>query len=152
MTKEEIEKIEALLKKDPKLGRRRLSAMTGVSVNRMQAYLCNRKSGTVKPAVSARIAGVTETEPRARAISLADIRVSDVRPQQDQIKRRLCGLKRGVAFPVEALAEEWGVSEENLRKNARKMECLKYVEVRPFDWVHCVMNPDTAEQYNKERS
>lgn len=51
MTKDEIEKIETLLKKDPTLGRRRLSALTGVSVNRMQAYLTARKNGRKLPPV-----------------------------------------------------------------------------------------------------
>ena len=39
MTKEENDKLETLLRKDPSLGRRRLSALSGVSENRVQLWL-----------------------------------------------------------------------------------------------------------------
>jgi len=51
MTKEENDKLETLLKKDPSLGRRRLSALSGVSENRVQLWL--KKRGTGKLVVEA---------------------------------------------------------------------------------------------------
>jgi hypothetical protein len=98
----------------------------------------------------ARIVCDTVKPSSVRGISLVgDVRVSDHKPN-DSIKRMLYGLKRGMAFPVEQMAAQWGVSSENIRKKARELECLKYVEVSPADgWVHCVMHPDTAEDLRK---
>jgi hypothetical protein len=148
MTKEDIAKLTAAKKANPSAGRRVLMKLTGISEGCVKAWL----KGGAKVTTSERMPSDATAETKsATAISLKDVRVSDNRPQQDQVKRRIYGLKRGAAFPVDALAEEWGVSDDSLRKNARKLECLKYVEVKPFDWVLCVMNPETAEQYNTER-
>lgn len=39
------------------------------------------------------------------------------------------------------------MSEETIRKHAREMGCLKYVEVSEDEWIALIMNPETAEKY-----
>lgn len=45
MTKDENDKLEALLKKDPTMGRGRLARAAGISINRVQHWLKVRKTG-----------------------------------------------------------------------------------------------------------
>jgi hypothetical protein len=39
------------------------------------------------------------------------------------------------------------MSEETIKKYARDMSCLKWVEVSEDEWVQMVMSPETAAQY-----
>jgi len=40
------------------------------------------------------------------------------------------------------------MSEETIRKHARDLGCLKFVEVEPDEWKAMIMNPDTAKNYH----
>jgi hypothetical protein len=56
-------------------------------------------------------------------------------------------LAHGRGFDVRELSREWGIGEDTVRRHAKDMGCLKYVEVEPDEWVPVVMNPETAKQY-----
>lgn len=82
----------------------------------------------------------------AEGINLGSLRVAAQRPAETaalKIKR----LPNGRGFEPHTLASEWGCSEETVRKHAKDLKALKYVELRPGDWVQVVMNPETARKY-----
>ena len=56
-------------------------------------------------------------------------------------------LTLGRGFDIRELSREWGIGEDTVRRHAKDMGCLKYVEVEPDEWVPVVMNPETAKQY-----
>jgi hypothetical protein len=82
------------------------------------------------------------------AINLQHLRISDKKPNEG-LKARIYGLKNGQGYPVEALASEWIVSEDTIRTQAKRLDCLRFVEVSPGEWVQCVLNPDTATEISK---
>lgn len=145
MTKEEIDRLTAAKKENPTAGRKRLSGLTGVSINKVQAWLENRAVITASPP-----AGQGPTGVACESFNVWTARISDHKPQ-DTIKRKLYELKRGQVYPLSALSNSWGLSEERIRKEGRRFDCLKYVEIKPGDWVACVLHPDTAEEINKQR-
>ena len=85
------------------------------------------------PAVQSKDAGVT--------FSLKGVAVLSKRPQ-DVMKGRLHGLKPGVGYEIDDLAEKWGVSPDTLRSHAKKHKALAYVEASPGEYVACVVHPD----------
>jgi hypothetical protein len=86
------------------------------------------------------------TEPMSKGVSLTTKRVLSRRPAESAAKfiRRL---PKGRGFDLKALSHEWGMSEETIRKHARDMGCMKFVEVSEDEWVPMIMHPDTAAQY-----
>jgi hypothetical protein len=40
------------------------------------------------------------------------------------------------------------MSEETIRRHARDMGCIKFVEVSEDEWVPLIMNPETAAKYD----
>jgi hypothetical protein len=50
---------------------------------------------------------------------------------------------------LETLSKEWNVSADSIRKQARRYDALKYVEIKPGEWVACVLHPDTAVEHEK---
>jgi hypothetical protein len=56
-------------------------------------------------------------------------------------------LPHGRGFEPRVLAAEWGMSEDTIRRHAKEMKCLKFVEVGD-NWVPMVMHPDTAAKYH----
>lgn len=56
-------------------------------------------------------------------------------------------LPLGKGYPVKTLTSEWGIGEDTIRRHAKDMGCLKYVEVETDEWIPVVMNPVTAKQY-----
>lgn len=85
-------------------------------------------------------------QPTGGSYSLQGKRVLPRRPAESASKyiKRLAN-NRG--FDPKKLSQEWGMSEETIRKHAREMGCLKYVEVSEDDWVALIMNPETVEKY-----
>ena len=39
------------------------------------------------------------------------------------------------------------MSEDTIRRHAKDLKCLKYVEVSTDEWVPMVMSPETSKQY-----
>lgn len=82
----------------------------------------------------------------ARGINLSNVRVADRKPNEG-LKARFYALQKGKGYPVDALALEWCFSEDTIRNQAKRLGCLKYVEVDPGQWVACILHPDTASSY-----
>jgi hypothetical protein len=83
-----------------------------------------------------------------QAISLQNLRIADKRPNEG-LKARIYALRKGQGYPVTALAEEWVTSEDTVRAQAKRLDCLRFVELSPGEWVQCVLNPDTATEISK---
>lgn len=79
-------------------------------------------------------------------IPLGCLRVTAQRPAETAALR-IQRLPHGQGFEPKTLAEEWGGSEDNIRKHAKDMKCLKYAEISPGQWVQLVMSPETAAKY-----
>ena len=56
-------------------------------------------------------------------------------------------LALGRGFDVRELSKEWGIGEDTIRRHAKDMGCLKYVEIETDEWIPVIMNPETAKQY-----
>ena len=56
-------------------------------------------------------------------------------------------LALGRGFDIRELSKEWGVGEDAIRRHAKELGCLKYVEIELDEWVPVVMNPETAKHY-----
>lgn len=80
-------------------------------------------------------------------IPLNQKRVMPQKPQGSDCRRRIHEIKRGVCHRVSDFAQHLGISEETLRRHARSMNCLKWVEMSPDNFEEAVMNPETAKQY-----
>jgi hypothetical protein len=81
-----------------------------------------------------------------QGISLKSRRVTSHRPVETAAKY-IKRLPQGRGFNPKDLSTEWGMSEETIKKYARDMGCLKWVEVSEDEWVQMVMSPETAAQY-----
>lgn len=81
------------------------------------------------------------------SIPLGNRQVRPVKPQGSDAKRQIRELARGSAYRVGELAEKFGISEDTLKKHARSLHCLRWVEASPDNWVECVLNPDDAKRY-----
>lgn len=77
--------------------------------------------------------------------ALAGVRLLERRPA-DSIKGRFYGLRRGTGYMASALAREWGISLETLRRHAREYGALRYVEVSVGNYDLCVVHPDTPKE------
>ena len=82
----------------------------------------------------------------ARGINLSNVRVADRKPNEG-LKARFYALQKGKGYPVDSLALEWCFSADTIRNQAKRLGCLKYVEVDPGQWVACILHPDTATSY-----
>jgi hypothetical protein len=80
-----------------------------------------------------------------KTLSLASARCSIIKPQEG-LKARLYRLKKNTGYPLEDLAREWVVSPETLRRDAKRLDALLYVESSPGEWIQCVVHPDTASE------
>jgi hypothetical protein len=80
-----------------------------------------------------------------KTYSLSSVRVATVRPREG-LKPKLFRLKRNTGYPLEELAEEWGVSAETLRRDAKRLDAILYVETSPGEWQQCVVHPDTSAE------
>lgn len=81
-----------------------------------------------------------------QGLLLSKLRVLPRRPAESAAKY-IKRLPLGRGFDVRKLSQEWGMGEETIRRHAKDLCCLKYVEVEPDEWVPVVMNPETAKQY-----
>lgn len=84
---------------------------------------------------------------KVAGISLANRSVLSRRPAESAAKY-IRKLPNGKAYAPSDLSKAWGMSEETIRKHARDLGCLKFVEVEPDEWKPMIMNPDTAKNYH----
>lgn len=81
-----------------------------------------------------------------QGLVLSKLRVLPRRPAESAAKY-IKRLPLGRGFDIRKLAQEWGMGEDTIRRHAKDLSCLKYVEVEPDEWVPVVINPETAKQY-----
>ena len=153
MTQEQQALAESVYAKDPTTGARKLMRLTRCTRWSADVFLNNMRVGAFetrakKPIVFEKSPLETSPAP-AFGIPLRNVRVAERRPSDCGMRRQLYSLKKATGFPVEELAEKWGVSQETLRKHAKRLDCLLFVEAEPGDWKHCILHPDTAEAYRK---
>jgi hypothetical protein len=85
--------------------------------------------------------------PQASGIALRGMRVLSRRPAESAAKF-IKRLPKGRGFDPKALSHDWGMSEETIRRHARDLNCLKFVEISDDEWAALVMNPETAQTYS----
>ena len=88
-----------------------------------------------------------DKESELEAITLNQKRVMPQKPQGSDCRRRLHEIKRGVCYRVADFAQHLGVSEDTIRRHAKALHCIKWVEMSPDNFEECVMSPETAKQY-----
>jgi hypothetical protein len=85
--------------------------------------------------------------PGVSGVALSRRRVLSRRPAESAAKF-IKRLPNGRAFHLRDLSTQWGMSEETIRRHARDMSCLKFVEVTEDEWHPMVMAPETASRYD----
>ena len=151
-TKAEVARVKTYYDNNPNarpLVRRTSSATRFTSATVRSAYEQLGIDPDAKPDPAPERAEPAETC-NVRGISLRSLRVSDTKPLQT-VKSNIRRLKRGLGYRLADLAQAWNVSEETVRKHAKSLKCLKYVEVSPDEWETFVLNPETAEDYQDRR-
>jgi hypothetical protein len=86
-------------------------------------------------------------EAKISGVSLGNRRVLSRRPAESAAKF-IKRLPNGRGFHPRDLAQSWGMSEETIRRHARDLGCLKFVEVSEDEWHPLIMSPDTAAKYD----
>lgn len=79
-------------------------------------------------------------------VSLRGLKVLPRKPAESASKF-IRKLAPGRGFDIRELSKEWGIGEDTIRRHAKDMGCLKYVEIEPDEWVPVVINPETAKSY-----
>jgi hypothetical protein len=80
-----------------------------------------------------------------KTIALSTCRVSEVKPREG-LKAKFFRLKRNTGYPIQELADEWGCTADTLRRDAKRLDAILYVEISPGEWAQCVVHPDTATE------
>jgi hypothetical protein len=116
--------------------------------NRRIAKNLNLPSAAVAQVRSA-ADGSSETEDKSPiyGISLSSKRVLSRRPAESAAKY-IKRLQAGKGFLPRDLARQWGMSEETIKRHARDLGCLKFVEITEDEWQSLVMSPETAAKYD----
>lgn len=78
---------------------------------------------------------------------LSNLRVLTRKPAESAAKF-IKRLPKGRGYCPRELSQEWGMSEETIKRHARDMNCLKFVEVSEDEWRTLVMSPETSAPYN----
>lgn len=104
---------------------------------------------TVGEVAAARGTAPTGTAPSPTSLSGVELKGLRVLPRKpaDSAAGFIKRLPVGRGFEPRVLAAEWGMSEDTIRRHAKDLKCLKFVEVDD-EWVPMVMHPDTAAKYH----
>ena len=86
-------------------------------------------------------------EPTAGGFRLTNLRVLTHKPAESAAKF-IKRLPKGRGYCPKELSQEWGMSEETIKRHARDMSCLKFVEVNEDEWLTLIVSPETAATYN----
>lgn len=127
-----------------------------VSRHKISAALQGAVTGsTNKPiaTVHAPIVGTQSTPSQtiAGGFILRNTRLFSRKPA-DSLRSRFYKLRRDMGYPVETLAKQWGVSEETLRKHARDVDCLKFTETNPGEFIAIVVHPETGKAAKEQEN
>lgn len=126
------ERILRALARDPSKSDRLIAKNTRATAGEVAAL----RSGT--PA---------EPKPPQGGIPLSKLRVLPRKPA-DSAAVHIRKLPTGRGFDPRELADQWGMSEDTVRRHAKDLKCLKFVEVSQDEWVALIMNPLTAANYH----
>jgi len=97
--------------------------------------------GGRRAAVATRVPVETPTsDTHPGMIILGNRRTSAKKPAQS-VKSKLYELPKGRGFPIHEAAREWGVGVETLRRHARDVDAVCFVEATPENWVEVVTYP-----------
>lgn len=126
-------RIEASILKNPDAPNHRIAKNLNVRVGEVQA-------------VRDKMSSTTSTHAMVEGVDLKGLKVLPRKPAESASKfiRRL---PLGKGFHVKTLSSEWGIGEDTIRRHAKDLGCLKYVETEPDEWVPVIMNPETAKHY-----
>lgn len=126
-------RILASIAKNPDAPNHRIAKNLGITVGEVAAVRGDPAAKTPPPTVTG-------------GVELKGLRVLPRKPADSAagfIKR----LPVGRGFEPRVLAAEWGMSEDTIRRHAKDLKCLKFVEVND-EWVPMIMHPDTAAKYH----
>jgi len=90
--------------------------------------------------------GIPQTQELSGGIILNRLRVLPRKPA-DSASKFIKRLPLGRGFEIKNLVSEWGIGEDTIRRHAKDMGCLKYVEVADDEWIAVIMHPETAQAY-----
>jgi hypothetical protein len=110
------------------------------AVRNGSALLITTHSAEVVPAKK-------EEAPVAGGFKLSNLRVLTRKPAESAAKF-IKRLPKGRGYCPRELSKEWGMSEETIKRHARDMNCLKFVEVSEDEWKTLIMSPETSATYN----
>ena len=140
MDQKRRDRIVGCIERNPTWPDGRVAKSVGKTIAAEVATVRANMNGTTAPQAEA------ETISTVRGVILANRRVLSRRPAESAAKH-IRRLTNGKGYSPRDLAASWGMSEETIRKHARDMGCLKFVEVDQDDWQQMVMAPDTAANF-----
>lgn len=133
-------RILASIAKNPDAPNLRIAKNLGLRVDEVAAV----RSLPAHPASKAATAKASAVA--SDGVELKGLRVLPRKPADSAagfIKR----LPVGRGYEPRVLAAEWGISEETIRRHAKDLKCLKFVEIND-EWLPMVMHPETAGRYH----
>jgi len=120
-------------------------------IKRPEARNCDIGKNFTPRAMSAEIEKVRALmrgeDPLDEGVKLTGKRVLSRRPTETAAKF-IKRLEPNKGFDPAQLSIEWGIGEETIRRYAREMGCLKFVEVEEDEWKQLVLSPETAKQFD----
>ena len=133
-------RILASIAKHPEASDLRIAKNLGLTVAEVAAV-----RGTSNPK-GAKALPVKASAVTCDGVELKGLRVLPRKPA-DSAAGSIKRLPAGRGFEPRVLAAEWGMSEETIRRHAKDLKCLKFVEVND-EWLPMVMHPETAGRYH----
>lgn len=82
-----------------------------------------------------------------KGVALKDLRVLSRRPA-DSAARHIKMLPHGRGFSPKELSDLWVLSEDTIRRHAKDLGALRWVEIEEDRWEQMVMHPETAAEFN----
>lgn len=121
--------------------------LRGVNTAQVAAVRASKKPAPPKVLPPAPAAPKKEETVVPGGVRLSNLRVLNRRPAESAAKF-IKRLPKGRGFCPKDLSQEWGMSEETIKRHARDMNCLKFVEVSEDEWKPLIVSPETAANYN----
>ena len=141
-----IDKVEAALRRNPEYADRRIAKNVRGS-NTAMVNEARARLGLAAGPPEGAAPEPTEIRTHSHGVVLhSSTRVLSRRPAESAAKY-IKRLPKGRGYDPKELSHDWGMSEETIRRHARDLNCLKFVEVSEDEWKPLVMNPETASKY-----
>lgn len=120
MTAEQLKKMQKLKAENPSIGRKKLAAGAGVSLNQARRFL-DKATVPSAPDETPTVTGATS------GFVLKDKPLLAQKPT-DIWRGRFYALRRGMGYRIENLAREWCASEDTIKSKAKREGALRYTE------------------------